>query len=75
MQNRVKEIRSLISPKFWSHCSGRENPADLPSRGVSPMELVAKKLWKWGPDWLRNSMPCADAAVPTEIPNPCLAEL
>ena len=33
VENRVTEIRKLVPPTFWSHCPGRENPADLPSHG------------------------------------------
>ena len=39
VQNRVTEIRSLIHPDCWRHCSGRDNPADIPSRGSEPLEL------------------------------------
>ena len=54
VQNRVYEIRQLIPPIRWAHCSGRDNPADLPSRGLTPRELAASQLWKNGPDWLRE---------------------
>lgn len=30
------------------------NPADILSRGTSPEELAASKLWKNGPDFLKN---------------------
>ena len=29
VENRVNEIRRLVPPQHWSHCPGRENPADL----------------------------------------------
>ena len=44
VQNRVKEIRENVSPSFWSHCPGKSNPADLPSRGVSALELSVNQL-------------------------------
>ncbi|KAL5488550.1 hypothetical protein EMCRGX_G017504 [Ephydatia muelleri] len=34
VENRIREIRHLISVEAWRHCPGKDNPADLPSRGV-----------------------------------------
>ena len=36
VQNRVCEIRRLVPPDAWSHCSSKDNPADIASRGTSP---------------------------------------
>ena len=33
VQNRVNQIRSVAQPHQWAHCAGKENPADIPSRG------------------------------------------
>ena len=52
VQNRVIEIRKLVPSKHWSHCRSQDNPADIPSRGNSPRELINNKLWWSGPDWL-----------------------
>ena len=41
-----------MSAKHWLHCPGKDNPADLSSRGVSPKELEASSCWKHGPEWL-----------------------
>ncbi|KAL5457182.1 hypothetical protein EMCRGX_G034427 [Ephydatia muelleri] len=39
VENRVREIRSLVLEKCWYHCAGNVNPADLPSRGADLSEL------------------------------------
>jgi len=43
------EIRQLVPAINWSHCPGKDNPADLYSRGISPRELQG---WIDGPQWL-----------------------
>ena len=39
VQNRVAEIRNLLPPECWRHCPGRDNPADIASRGCTPCQL------------------------------------
>ncbi|GBM17523.1 hypothetical protein AVEN_198026-1 [Araneus ventricosus] len=53
--NRVSEIQTLTDPEQWFHCSGKENPADLLSRGESAVNLVKSSLWSHGPSWLSQS--------------------
>ena len=48
VQNCVNEIRKLLPIDCWSHCSGRDNPADIPSRGLAPLELSVNMLWRNG---------------------------
>lgn len=43
--NRVTEIQFLISPESWSHCPGKVNPADLPTRGLTVQDLNQSTLW------------------------------
>ena len=54
-QNRVRDIRRLLPIHVWKHCSGHENPADIPSRGMDLAELANNPLWWNGPKWLCNS--------------------
>lgn len=53
--NRVTEIQSLISPSNWYHCPGKDNPADLMTRGVLADQLISNDMWLRGPKWLSNS--------------------
>ena len=53
VQNRVQEIRRLISPDCWEYCPTASNPADLPSRGVRPADLLSS-IWYSGPAWLTD---------------------
>ena len=45
VENRANEIRKLVPPTCCSHCPGKENLADLPSRGMTMLELVRSRLW------------------------------
>ena len=54
VQNRVNEIRKLLPIDSWRHCPGKENPADIPSRGVTAQELARSMLWHHGPGWLTH---------------------
>ena len=39
VRNRVAEFRRLVHPNCWSHCLGETNSTDLPSRGLTLLEL------------------------------------
>ena len=73
IQNRVNEIRKLLPVECWDHCSGKENPADIPSRGLTPLELSVNQMWKNGPEWLKTAINVTP--LPEEIPELCVAEL
>jgi hypothetical protein len=52
VNNRVTEIRNHVPPECWSHCPGLSNPADLPSHGLTLLELSLSQMWHQGPPWL-----------------------
>jgi len=57
VQNRVNEIRQLTNKIDWRFCPGTLNPADLPSRGATGMELSQAEEWWNGPKflWLKET--------------------
>ena len=50
--NRVTEIQSLVPPVQWHHIPGRDNPADIISRGAFAEDFISCTLWLNGPAWL-----------------------
>ena len=75
VKNNADEIQKLTPVECLDHCPGRENPADLASRGLTPTELATNQLWKHGPDWLKTSKLQCMTSSSGEIPEPCLTEL
>lgn len=75
VQNRVEEIRRLVPPECWRHCSGKDNPADIPSRGLDPRELPLRRLWRHGPHWLRSEIEYEQSPMAEDLPDACTAEL
>ncbi|XP_075163039.1 uncharacterized protein LOC142235663 [Haematobia irritans] len=51
--NRVAIIQEKVGGN-WRHVPTIENPADLATRGVTPLELKASTLWWEGPPWLKG---------------------
>jgi hypothetical protein len=51
--NRVREILTLSSSENWHFVPGSMNPADLPSRGISPSKFMETRWWE-GPSWLKE---------------------
>ncbi|GFT16511.1 DUF1758 domain-containing protein [Trichonephila clavipes] len=52
-KNRVQEIQSLSDPIQWRYCPGKDNPADLLSRGTSAVKIAQNELWWHDPPWLK----------------------
>ena len=50
--NRVAEIQRSTTAQVWNFVPGKENPADLCSRGASAMVLTEPTcIWWCGPEW------------------------
>ncbi|XP_064475574.1 uncharacterized protein LOC135389457 [Ornithodoros turicata] len=67
--NRVSEIQQLTDPTNWSHCPGKENPADLLTRGQRPDALLRSQVWWNGPQWLQipQSQWLLEPSVPANV--------
>ena len=73
MQNRVNAIRRLTPSDQWKRCAGEDNPADLPSRGVTSTELVGSTFWQYGPSWLTQMEPYVEDEL--LMPEECMKEM
>ena len=51
--NRVQEIHDLVGSSVWRHVPGKDNPADLVSRGMTVEEIKSKNEYWHGPSWLQ----------------------
>ena len=74
VQHRVLEVRSVLPGDRWKHCPGTENPAELPSRGLPPMELAGSSLWTNGPEWMGRTTE-SNQFQEIEMPQECAIEL
>lgn len=53
--NRVGEIQRHTNIQQWRYVPSAENPADCPSRGIMPADLINCSLWWNGPAFLKTS--------------------
>ena len=60
--------------KYWSHCLGKENSADLPSHVVSPKELESSAVWMHGPDWFPK-ISVEDSNDELMMPEECVGKM
>jgi hypothetical protein len=64
--NRVIEILSHVAESSWYHVRGLDNPADIPSRGLTVKEIATNSLWWNGPVFLQQDI---DEQSTTPIPS------
>ena len=75
VRNRVTEIIQLVPPNCWSHCSGKTNTADLPSRVLTVLELLVRQLWRNGPEWLGTKLTSPEEIDSANMPEECASEM
>ena len=52
--NRLAEIHRSTIPSQWRHVPGKNNLADLISRGVKASQLINNNFWWEGPEFLKS---------------------
>ncbi|GFX16685.1 retrovirus-related Pol polyprotein from transposon 297 [Trichonephila clavipes] len=70
LDQKVREIQSLTDPNSWFHCSGKDNPADLLTRGISVDALTTNSKWCNGSSFLRQidfQTKGLDEAIPERV--------
>ena len=77
VQNRTKTIREKSKIEDWFYVLTKQNPSDLPSRGCLLSDLQSCDMWKFGPNFIRESnipmFPYQNLCDETEIKkNSCL---
>ena len=66
----------MVHSDNWSYCPGASNPDDLPSRGLTPIELSASQVWRQGLEWLRLGLaPGSSNLEQEDMPGECVKEL
>ena len=53
--HRVQQIQDASDVNAWNYVPSEKNPADLASRGISPIEDDKLKFWLGGPQFLREN--------------------
>ncbi|KAL7290407.1 hypothetical protein TKK_0016098 [Trichogramma kaykai] len=62
--NRVSKIQSILTAQNWFHVSSGHNPADVATRGITPLQLKNCQQWWHGPYWLEKDTIKYTSSVP-----------
>ncbi|XP_057322557.1 uncharacterized protein LOC130665944 [Microplitis mediator] len=54
VKNRVEAIQQHSPDAQWRYISGKQNPADCASGGLTASQLINHQLWWSGPSWLAD---------------------
>ena len=73
VRNRAMQIQELNQNQRWSFVSGKQNPADIVSRGMFATQLIENPLWWQGPEWL-SAFKETDHLIPEDKTPECLIE-
>lgn len=66
--NRVVEIKTLSDPSCWHHCPGKQNPADMLTRGSSFSEFSNNTMWWRGPSFLHSDCDFEETDESCDVP-------
>ena len=76
IENRVQEVRRRVNHSLWSHCPGKENPADLPTRWSDPTQLTTNSHWWNGLEWLKKDEKYwPNPLLAQDVPQTCFKEM
>ena len=53
--HRVAKICERTSWKQWKYVNTKENPSDLPTRGMRAEDLEKARIWRCGPEFLKRN--------------------
>ena len=76
--NRISEIQGCTTGQQWRHISGKVNPADKATHGLSAKALVEDKVWWHGPAFLvrpESEWPTTKSVDVTDLPGVLKREL
>ncbi|XP_011861541.1 PREDICTED: uncharacterized protein LOC105558453 [Vollenhovia emeryi] len=54
VHNRVCYVQETLPHARWNFVPGKDNPADLATRGLTPNQLLDELAWWTGPPWLSD---------------------